>query len=139
MSTAHSSNPPPSSSSTSPPTDHGSGGDMELSVYQRNRAMSTPGSIKYQEQRRVSELLDIDIINVKRKQSVAFDEEFDEAIKAYLERDKRRRSTLVKSDPTIVDFARTQWNIKVIIFIILGVMGLVVLGSLYWRRMEWGL
>ena len=112
---------------------------MELSVYQRNRAMSTPGSIKYQEQRRVSELLDIDIINVKRKQSVAFDEEFDEAIKAYLERDKRRRSTLVKSDPTIVDFARTQWNIKVIIFIILGVMGLVVLGSLYWRRMEWGL
>ena len=67
----------------------------------------------------------------RRRQSSIPDPEFIEAFKQYRNRERRRRSTFVKTDQTIVDIATTNRNIALIVTVIAAVMLAVVIACVY--------
>ena len=69
----------------------------------------------------------------QRKLSTVPDADLDEAFQAYRARDKRRRSTFVKVDHTLVDTSTTHNNIVFISVIIGIIIVLVVLVSAYYH------
>ena len=71
--------------------------------------------------------------SIKRRQSSIPDPEFIEAFNAYRKREKRRRSTFMKSDQTVVDIAKTEKNIALIVGLIGGMIVLIVLACAYYR------